>query len=159
MALGWGRGAAEAKGRVKADLGLQSGNKEVKEPVRLEEGGETWQPNQHPLSLRSLHGGAVPALHCSPCSALWSLGWEDEGNQTGDGEDISALSLYQSAGCKSSSSLGLAGRGEAQGCIHRNGLFRVKDPVPFSSAQSRADDNHYLLRLCLEHALDSVQRP
>lgn len=30
VALGWGRGAAEAKGRVKADLGLQSGNREVR---------------------------------------------------------------------------------------------------------------------------------
>lgn len=94
----------------------------------------------------------------APALALCSLAWEDEGNQTGDGEDISALSLCQSVACKSSSSLGLAGRGGAQGCIRMNGLFRVKDPVPFSSAQSRADDNHYLLCLYLEHALDSVQR-
>lgn len=87
-----------------------------------------------PPSIPSI-AGLSQLCSAAPACALCTLGWEDEGSQA-VGWRGHFCSVCPSVGCKASP--GLAGTGRAQGCIHTNGLVRVKDAVPLSSPkQSR----------------------
>lgn len=83
VALGWGRWAAQAKGRARAALGCRVGTRRSEEPRGL-------RREERPNSLTSIlpHCIAFPPWWGYPSSALQPLhvsvrlGWKDEGSQT-----------------------------------------------------------------------------